>query len=157
PVSYIRAAYHAVHTFIVTGGDQTRRWVRFTWQPISGVLNTNPAQPPVDDYLDAALRRDLAEEPARFSLMMSIGEVGDDFADSTRPWPPHRVRILMGTLTVADVPEDQENLSEKISFNPGLLTDGIEASDDPVLHIRKEAYKVSSEWRGGTPCPFSRG
>ena len=64
---------------------------------------------------------------------------------------------MMGTLTLDAVPDDQIEQSEKLSFNPGLLTDGIETSDDPVLKIRIESYKVSSAWRGGTPCPFSQG
>ncbi|WP_037311468.1 catalase [Ruegeria halocynthiae] len=155
PTSYVRAAYHAVHTFVVTGADGTRRWVRFSWQPIAGVLSTNPAEPPVDDYLRAELKKRLAKETARFSLMMTIGEIGDDFNNSSRPWPPHRKRIMMGTLTLNAVPEDQTGLSEKLSFNPGLLTDGIAASDDPVLKVRIDSYKISSAWRGGAPCPFS--
>lgn len=156
PVSYVRAAYHAVHTFVVTDPDNTRRWVRFSWQPIAGVLRTDPNKTPVDDYLKQELVDRIANEPASFSLMMTIGEVGDDFNDSSRPWPPHRQRVMMGTLTLDAIPENQEEQCEKLSFNPGLLTDGIEASDDPVLHIRKESYKISSKWRNGSPCPFSR-
>lgn len=155
PQSYARASYHAVHTFVVTGADGTKRWVRFTWQPIAGVLNTNPAAPPVDRYLQKELRTRLAKAPARFSLMMVIGEIGDAFNDSTKPWPPHRIRISMGELTLDAVPENQEEESEKMSFNPCLLTEGIETSDDPVLLIRKETYQTSSKWRGATPCPFS--
>jgi len=157
PTSYVRAAYHAVHTFIVTGADNTRRWVRFSWQPIAGVLRTDPTKTPDDDYLRAELKERLAREPARFSLMMAIGEVGDDFNNSSRPWPPHRKRIMMGTLTLNAVPEDQIAQSEKLSFNPGLLTHGIAASDDPVLKVRIDSYKISSAWRGGSPCPFSEG
>ncbi|WP_377190924.1 catalase [Ruegeria meonggei] len=157
PTSYVRAAYHAVHTFIVTGSDGVRRWVRFSWQPIAGVLNTNPEKTPDDDFLRAELKERLSKDSARFSLMMMVGEVGDDFNNSSRPWPPHRKRIMMGTLTVNTVPEDQIAQSEKLSFNPGLLTPGIEASDDPVLKIRIDTYKTSSAWRGGSPCPFSEG
>lgn len=156
PVSYVREAYHAVHTFVVTGLDGTKRWVRFSWQPIAGVLKTDPTEPPVDDYLRQELKDRLADEPARFSLMMMVGEVGDDFNDSARPWPPHRQRIMMGMLTLDAVPVDQDAACEKLSFNPGLLTEGIALSDDPVLKVRVDAYQVSSKWRGATPCPFSR-
>lgn len=162
PVSYVRATYHAVHTFVVTGQDGTKRWVRFTWQPIAGALNIRPQiRPGVPNpdydrllstpYLQQELRDRLSAEPARFSLMMMIGETGDDFDNSTVPWPPHRQRIEMGTLTldaVADV--------EKMSFNPGLLTDGIAPSGDPVLWVRTEAYSYSSSLRDGAPCPFAR-
>lgn len=156
PVSYVRATYHAVHTFIVTAPDGARRWVRFTWQPIAGVLTTDPKATPVDRYLQNDLHDRLDERPASFSLMMSIGEAGDDFNDPSRPWPPHRVRVMMGTLTLDAVPEDQVANCERLSFNPWLLTKGIEPSDDPVLRVRHKAYEISSKRRGGAPCPFSR-
>lgn len=155
PVSYVRASYHAVHTFIVKGEDQTERWVRFHWQPIAGVLNTNPLADPVNTYLKADLERRLNPGTERFSLMMTLGETGDEFDDSTRQWPPHRKRVMMGTLTLRDVPTDQKTHCEKLSFNPCNLTDGIRESEDPVLKIRKEIYEYSSNRRGGTPCPFS--
>ena len=156
PVSYVRADYHAVHTFIVVAPDGARRWVRFSWQPVFGVLNTDPTKPPKDQYLQKDLRDRLAKEPARFTLMMAIGEVGDDFNDPSRPWPPHRARIMMGTLTLNAVPEDQVANSERLAFNPMHLTSGIEASGDPVLRAREKAYDISRDWRlKAAECPFS--
>ena len=45
PESYARAAYHAIHTFIVEGPDGVRRPVRFSWQPVAGVRNIDPDAP----------------------------------------------------------------------------------------------------------------
>ena len=45
PESYARASYHAVHTFMVTAPDGVRRPVRFSWQPVAGVRNTEPNEP----------------------------------------------------------------------------------------------------------------
>jgi len=154
PVSYARAAYHAVHTFIVTGGDGVRRWVRFNWQPAEGVLTTNPEATPNDAYLEADMIRRLAENPVRFSLMMVIGEVGDDFDDPTKPWPPHRQRVFMGTLTLDSVMDAAE--TERLAFNPMALTPGIAASDDAVLRIRKDVYDLSADQRSKAKvCPFA--
>jgi catalase len=157
PVSYVRAAYHAVHTFIVTGDDGVRRPVRFAWKPVAGVCNTDPDALPVDDYLQAELRDRLKQWPARFLLMMTIGETGDALDDPTVPWPAKRVRVVMGTLTLTKVAEDQEAAAERISFNPWRLVDGIEPSDDPILRARRDAYEESRKRRGGTACPFSSG
>ena len=159
PVSYARAAYHAVHSFIITAPDGTRRWVRFTWQPVAGVLTTDPNKTPVDVYLNKELRDRLAgRETARFTLMMAIGESGDDINDCTKPWPLHRTRVVMGMLTLESVPDEdvQKQDIEKVSYNPWLMPEGIEPSDDPVLHIRREAYEISSKERGAHPCPFAR-
>ncbi len=156
PVSYVRAAYHAVHTFIVTGSDGVRRPVRFSWKPVAGVRNNDPKRTPVDSYLQEELRERLKQWPARFLLMMQIGEAGDALDDPTQPWPAHRVRVVMGTLTLTRVADDQQAACEHISFNPWRLVAGIEPSNDPILRARKDAYEVSREMRGGTACPFNR-
>lgn len=157
PASYARATYNAVHTFMVTAPDTTRRAVRFLWQPVAGIKLTDPTAPPVDQYLHQELRNRLQIWPAQFQLLMSIGEPGDALDDPTIPWNLKRVRIIMGTLTLAKVAEDQDKDCEKISFNPCRLTAGIALSDDPILAARKDAYEVSRIMRGGTPCPFDHG
>jgi catalase len=152
PESYARASYHAVHTFWVTGPDGTRRPVRFSWQPVAGVRNTDSKTVPRDKYLFEELKNRLRRWPARFMLMMTIGEAGDALDDPTKPWPGTRIRVAMGTLTLTEVPEDQEAAGERISFNPCRLAPGIEVSGDPILEARLGAYEVSREMRGG--CPF---
>ncbi len=154
PVSYARATYNAVHTFIVTAPDGTERYVRFFWQPAAGVEMVNPDLPPIDNYLQAELRDRIANWPVEFLLLMTVGEMGDPLTDPTKAWPLHRMRINMGTLCLTEVPDDQQAHCEQLAFNPGRLTDGIAMSDDPVLIARKAAYELSRELRGGAACPF---
>jgi catalase len=152
PESYARASYHAVHTFMITAPDGVRRPVRFSWQPVAGVNNTDPAAVPRDKYLFEELKSRLQRWPARFLLMMTVGEAGDALDDPTKPWPGTRTRIVMGTLKLLKVAEDQEADGERISFNPCRLQHGIEVSGDPILEARRCAYEVSRDMRGG--CPF---
>lgn len=155
PVSYARASYNAVHTFIVTAPDNTRRYVRFSWQPVAGVEVIKPSLSPEDDYLQPELSGRLEAWPAEFLLLMAVGETGDPLDDPTKAWPLHRARIVMGVLTLVKVPDDQDTYCEKLAFNPGRLTRGIEISNDPVLAARIGAYEVSRQLRGGSACPFS--
>ena len=154
PTSYARAAYHAVHTFVVEAPDGQRRNVRFSWQPVAGVRKTDPEAPPVDKYLHAEMRKRLERWPARFVLQMMIGETGDNLADPTRPWPKKRIKVNMGTLYLTGVADDQAAAAEHIAFNPCRLAPGIELSEDPILAARKGAYEFSRKLRGGTACPF---
>jgi catalase len=156
PTSYARASYHAVHTFVLVAPDGVRRSVRFYWQPVAGVRTTDPTKPPIDNYLRGELEERLRRWPARFMLRMVIGEAGDAVDDPTKPWPAKRLRVTMGTLTLTNVAADQAAAAEHISFNPCRLLPGIELSDDPILHARRDAYEVSRELRGGTQCPFNR-
>ena len=157
PVSYARATYNAVHTFVVTGPDRSRRYVRFFWQPVAGVEVIDPTLPPVDDYLQPELRNRLQSWPVEFLLLMAVGETGDSFDDPTQAWPLHRPRVNMGTLTLTHVPDDQESFCEKMSYNPCRLVPGIAISGDKILAARKGAYEVSRQMRGGTACPFDKG
>ncbi len=157
PVSYARATYNAIHTFVLTGPDGRHRHVRFLWQPVAGVKVTDPTQPPVDQYLQQEMRDRLAEWPAAFILLMAIGEAGDALDDPTIPFNLKRIRVVMGTLTLTAVAVDQAAGCEKLSFNPCRLVPGIDLSDDPILAARRDTYEVSRAMRGGTPCPFSNG
>lgn len=152
PESYARASYHAVHTFWVTAPDGVRRPVRFSWQPVAGVRNIEAVDVSRDKYLFKELEDRLKRWPARFMLMMTIGEEGDALDDCTKPWPGTRLRIAMGTLTLTEVSKDQEEDGERISFNPNRLARGIDPSGDPILKARLEAYEFSRNERDG--CPF---
>ena len=155
PVSYVRAVYHAVHTFFIVGPDGVRRPVRFSWKPVAGVQTTKDTNNnPDNEYLQEELRERLKKWPARMMLMMTIGEAGDALDDPTVPWPARRVRVVMGTLTLKKVAEDQVRDGEKLSFNPWRLVPGIEPSADPTLKARRNAYEDSRNRRGVTQCPF---
>lgn len=156
PASFARQAYHAIHTFIVTGEDGVRRWVRFSWMPTVGVLNAVPTEPPTNDFLLKELTERLAAGPSKWTLMMFLAEGGDDFNSSAQAWSTHRRRIFMGTLTLDRMPEDQQTEIEELSYNPCRVVDGIALSDDEILHARRYVYEVSRKRRGVSACPFSR-
>jgi catalase len=155
PKSYVRAVYHAVHTFFVVGPDGVRRPVRFSWKPVAGVETTKDTiKAPADDYLQGELRGRLKQWPARMMLMMMVGEAGDVLEDPCQPWPARRLRVVMGTLTLEEIAKDQLADCEKMSFNPWRLVPGIEPSADPLLQARRDAYEDSRKRRGVTQCPF---
>jgi catalase len=78
---------------------------------------------------------------------MQIADPRDDTADPTKVWPMSRRRVLMGTLTLTHVPDDQAAWCEEISFNPGRLLPGMAGSDDPVLRDRAAVYSASYQRR----------
>jgi catalase len=180
PASYARTAFHAVHAFDVEGSDKRHRMVRFALEPSDGVRSTGPAdpsRPPIEaalrpqllnefgttlpaDYLRQELRDRLRYAPSRFNLRMQIAEPWDDTSDLTRVWPSNRRRVLMGTLRISEVIEDQEAGCEELDFNPGRLLPGMDVSDDPVLRDRaavySESYRRRMEVRRAR-CPVAEG
>lgn len=163
PASYARTVYHAVHAFEVEGADGLRRMVRFTLEPSDGVRDAGPPEPaqsPIasflrpaalnefggtldPDYLQTELRDRIQYAPSRFNLRMQIADPWDDAADPTREWPTNRRRVLMGTITLTHVLDDQIAGCEELSFNPGRLLPGMAPSPDEILQTRISVYDES--------------
>jgi catalase len=63
--------------------------------------------------------------------------------DPTVAFPDERERVEVGRL-VLDGPElEREQGDDVLVFDPVRVIGGIELSDDPILHFRSEAYRVS--------------
>jgi catalase len=151
PASYAQLEYHGIHAFKWIAPDASERWIRFTFRPLAGVagLSDEEAAARSDDYLQEEIRERLSHEPVVFELEVSIAQEGDDPDDPTEPWPDDRERVVVGTLRVDELDRTRERDGDVLVFDPTRVTDGIELSADPILHVRPDAYAVSVERRSG--------
>jgi catalase len=51
--------------------------------------------------------------------------------------------VDLGVLTITNIVPDRDAAQKQLLFLPGLLTDGIELSDDPIAATRDAAYPTS--------------
>jgi catalase len=165
PSSYARTGYHAVHAFKLTGNDGTVHMARFTMGPADGMRTLGPAGDERNefgsrlphDYLHEELRARLGRVPSRFSMRIQVADPWDDTSDPAAAWPRTRPYVLMGSLAITKVVDDQAKNCEQLSFNPGRLVDGIDLSDDKILHARIPTYEKSQSRRGADHCPVMHG
>ena len=80
-------------------------------------------------------------------LEVQIAGPGDNPDDPSDEWPDDRERATVGTLDVTAIDDDAD---DGIVFDPMRLVDGIEASNDPVLHYRPPVYSLSHARRTGS-------
>jgi catalase len=151
PESYLRCAYNSLHAYRFVDDIGGGRYVRFRWEPDSGEANiaTEDAEARGPDYLQDDLATRLATGPAAFTLFVQIAEDGDDVDDPTVPWPDDRERVTLGRLEITGLAHDREQGDDVLVFDPTRVTDGIEMSDDPILHFRTHAYAESVLRRTG--------
>ena len=151
PASYAQLEYHGIHAFKWIAPDGRERWVRFSFRPAAGEagLSDDEASGMPADYLQEEIRQRLEHEPVEFTLEVAIAEEGDDPDDPTEPWPDERERVAVGTLRIDALDKTRERDGDVLVFDPTRVTDGIELSADPILHVRPEAYAVSVERRSG--------
>ncbi|PID01846.1 catalase [Sporosarcina sp. P2] len=133
--------YYSIHAYYLINEDLKRQAVRFEWQPLpqndDGNVNNS-----MENELILKVKLD---QSIRFRLLIQFAEREDAIDDPTIAWPDDRVKIEAGILTLKSLRADN---AESFIFDPTVTIDGIECSDDPILHFRSKAYAESAKRRG---------
>lgn len=148
PKSYATCGYHALHAFCWLDPRGRSRFVRYHWRPEAGESFLSPlaARRKSRSFLTEELQQRLADGPVRFRLEVQIAGDDDSTVDPSSPWRSTSF-VHVGTLEVTSVEDEPEVGGAVVVFDPTNVTDGIELSDDPILHFRSKAYSVSVEQR----------
>lgn len=151
PVSYANSAYFGIHAFKFVDRNNRARLVRWRFVPQDGeqqlsdaALKTAPA-----NFLEPALIERTKHSPVRWDMVLTLGEPGDPENNPTLAWPEGRKEVKAGTLTITSAMPQAGAACEKINFDPLVMGDGIEPTNDPILLFRSPAYAVSFAKRMG--------
>jgi catalase len=152
PRSYATIEYNSIHAFRLVDSDGNGRWIRWRWIPEAEVewLPEDEREGQDPNYLQTEIFERL---PARFTLIARLGTDGLPTDDPTVAWPEDLATVAMGTLELTGPETEREQGDDVMVMDPTRVTDGIELSDDPILHVRSHAYSVSVERRSGVPRP----
>lgn len=143
--SFTMEHYHSTNAFYLVNSAGERQAVRWIMQPTTDWQAQNP------DLDDAdALQQDLqdrvAQQPVRFDLILQFA-VDDDPNDPTREWSAENPQTLAGQLVISQVSAQQGGVCDGVNFDPLVLPDGIEPSNDKILRARSAAYAESYKRR----------
>jgi catalase len=152
PASFADEAYYGIDAFVFTNKDGRKRAFRYVIAPAKVMhLPAEEAAKKSPNFLMDELPQRLAKGPVTFHIKAQLAAPGDPTRDATQPWPDDRQVVDLGTLTINKAVADSAAQQKKLLFIPGRLTDGIEASDDPLIAARDGAYAVSFGRRSATP------
>lgn len=151
PASFVTVPYQSPHAFKLLAPDGGETWARWRWRPEAGEarLPDDEARAKGRDYLGAEIAERLRSGSAAFDFVLQLAGDDDSLTDPTELWPDERETVVAGRLEVTDVVDDPEGDGHIEVFDPTRLPDGIEPSDDPILHARPKAYSVSAYRRLG--------
>lgn len=152
PRSYATVAYNSIHAFRLVNAEGDGRWIRWRWLPEAGVewLPEEEWEGMDRNFLQSEIFERL---PVRFTLVARIATDDLPTDDPTVAWPEDLETVEMGTVELTGPETERETGDDVMVMDPTRVTDGIETSDDPILHIRSHAYSVSVERRSGVPRP----
>jgi catalase len=145
---FASSTYRSLNTFFLVDDAGVRTPVRWSFVPLQAAL---PQRSRTTNALFDALVRQMHQGPLQWRLELTIGEPGDPIVDATLPWPTDRRTIDAGLLTLTGVETERASNARDINFDPLVLPDGIEPSDDPLLSARSSVYGASYRVRTGEP------
>ena len=149
PASYAQSSYHAEHAFRFTSADGATRFGRYHWLPEAGESYLSPEEGAkrAANFLRDELTQRLSKGPAALRLRLQLAEPGDPTDDVTALWPEGRAVVDLGRLELTAISPTSAEDERRLIFDPTNRTDGIDLSDDPILHARSAAYSISYERR----------
>ena len=140
------STYRSLNTFYLVNVAGVRSPVRWEFVPLQA------SQPPrlgTQNALFDALVRQMKTGPLQYQLKLTIGNPGDPVRDATLPWPNDRRTIDAGVLTLTAIETEGPGNARDVNFDPMVLPDGIEPTDDPLLSARSAVYAMSYRARTG--------
>jgi catalase len=143
-VSYGTQPFYGVNAFKFTNAQGTSKFGRYRIVPESGptyVSDEEAAKRPPNALADN-LRAWLEKGPVKFRLLVQVAAADDPTTDATKVWPDSRATVELGEIAVIKA-LDTKKVENGLLFLPTNLTKGIDASGDPIINTRTEAYAVS--------------
>ena len=140
--------FWGLNTFFFVNEAGVRTPVRWAFVPQQA---SQPARGGTHNALFDALVRQMRSGPPQWRLELTIGSPGDPLLDATLPWPSDRRTIDAGVLTLTGIETEGPGNARDVNFDPLVLPDGIEPSDDPLLSARSAVYAASYRARTGEP------
>ncbi|MEV0669211.1 catalase family peroxidase [Mycobacterium sp. NPDC050441] len=142
------STFRGLNAFYFVNADGGRTPVRWSLSPMGEVKppNKSSSNP---NWLFNSIIRDIRTGPVRWRLLVTIGEPEDDVRDATIAWPADRRTIDTGTVVLDSIATESAGNARDVNFDPMVLPDGIEPSEDPLLPARAAVYAASFRRRAG--------
>ena len=152
PESFATEQFFSVSAYRFIDAAGKGHFGRYRIVPDAGVRHlpsTDAASSP-DFHFDEISRR-VGAGPVKFHVDVQMAKEGDVVDDCTQHWPADREVLRLGTLTLTEAVPDAAAAMQRIIFDPIPRTEGIEASDDPLLELRAAVYILSGKRRRADP------
>jgi catalase len=149
PTSFATEAFFSNDAFMFENKDGVKQPGRYKIIPVAGQhdLTDDQAQTKSPNFLIDDLKTHLATEPIKFHLVVQLPNSGDATNDPSIVWPDDRKTIDVGTISVTSIDPNSAASEKALAFDPTILTDGIDLSDDPFPNLRSSVYALSVAYR----------
>jgi catalase len=154
--SYAEERYNSINAFVFVDAQGNKRAVRWAYLPAVQPVPESAADlaKKDPDFLDADLMQRVASGPLSFPLVVTVAGPEDVTADPSKAWPAQRQTLTVGTMVVQQVQPERDGVCRDVVFDPTILPEGIEISDDPFPSARSAVYARSFDRRTGEAADY---
>jgi catalase len=147
--SYAEERFNSLNAFIFVDPSRGEHAVRWSLLPEAqvGSITQSDLEKLGPDHLAQEIAERVAKTPQRWTMALTIADPGDPTSDPSKPWPADRHTVTVGTLVVQQVEDESDGPCRDINFDPTILPNGIQVSDDPFPAARSAAYARSYDLR----------
>ena len=156
--SYAEERFNSLDSFIFEDTKGTSHAVRWSFVPQAQPVAVSPEELATrgPDFLEQEITERVRSGPVSWTLVVTVANPGDPTADPTRPWPPDRRTLEVGTLVVRQIEAERDGPCRDINFDPTVLPAGVRTSDDPFPAARSSAYAKSYDRRTAEAADYPR-
>lgn len=141
--SFVTETYYGLNAFYLVDASGRRQAVRWRVVPEQTAAAGDVAKAGEPNVLRDDLTRRIATGAQKWKWLITLAKPGDPVDDATQVWPADRATIDAGTLVLDRVEPQDSGPCRDVNYDPTVLPDGIQASDDPLLAARSAAYADS--------------
>ena len=145
PASFATVNYWGVHAFGFTNASGVKQFGKWIFEPVNGTqgLSDEEAKEKGASFLFDDLRQRVKEGKVAFNFNLELAQPGDQLDNATVPLPEGRKKINLGVLKITSVSDDDKGACLTVNFNPMIMPNGVEPSNDPMLSARAAPYAVA--------------
>ena len=152
PLSWATMKFNSMNAYRLINADGVGQFVRFTLSPEKGE-HSLPVEQRASADAHYLMKGVFDELPIRYRVRAQLAHDDDQTTDPSNAWPADREWVDIRTIVITGPETERERNGDILVNDPMRVTDGIEPSDDPILHIRTYVYGESVLRRTGVERP----
>jgi len=136
---YEGTTYNSVNAFYLVNEAQEKTAMRFSFQPSgeqSIVVDTHP------DFFLQNMQANIENGEVSWDMVVTLANPGDSIEDPSQQWTGEHTSITAARFTASAAMSESEGSCDRINFDPTVLSDGFEISEDPMLKVRSMIYAL---------------
>lgn len=138
-VPYEGATYNSINSFYLVDEAGKKTAIRWAFVP-SGEHGL--AMEPRENFFLDNIQANLAKGEVSWDMVISLAAEGDDINNPAVKWSDDNTKIVAAKLKVTAAVAEADGTCDEVNFDPTVLSEGFEPSEDPMLQARAAIYAL---------------